>query len=200
MGILSSLFGPKKIADLETWTGQRVLYLVNSTLPTDLERRLRDNIAPEIFARSLAQLQPFRLALFTVYFLKEIEKPEGEDVQAFLERYFQRGAYDHFLEVQKLPPPEAEAALEELGQETRYYFTSLGAHAESSEAGGIDLYALCMDKFVERSLGRVPARDESGLIGVEANLLHETAKAVYHSDKKWIWEGKAIPSPAEEAR
>ncbi len=193
MGIFSGLFGPKKIEDIKPWTGQRVLYLIHSSLPLDLERRLRENLEPEVFSRCLAQIQPLRLALFTVYFLKEIEAPELEDPQAFLEWNFQNAARDHFLDVQKLPQPEAEAALERLGQETRYYFTSQAAHLNGPEAAGLDLYALCMEKFVERSLGRVPARDESGWVGVEANLLLETAQALYYSDKKWIWKGKAIP-------
>lgn len=139
----------------------------------------------------MKQILPFRLALFSVYFFQEIDSSDQEP-QDLLESFFQSEALSFFREVQKLSEEDAQLALERLAQEARYYFNFLAAHAKEAEDQNLDLYQLCMEKFIERTLGKKPERDAGALVGVESNLLFESAQALYDTDKKRIWKGKAI--------
>lgn len=196
MGLFSKFFGPKQVENLEEWLRIRVAYIVASELPEEIRGRLQRNLSPEIFSRAMSQVLPLRFALFSVYFFQEIDANDKEP-QDLLESYFQDEAYSFFRKVQNLSEEEAQLAIERLAQETRYYFQFLASHAKEAEDHGLNLYHLCFEKFIERTLGSKPIREEGKLLGVESCLLFEFARSTFDLDKKWIWKGKAIHQAIE---
>jgi len=136
--------------------------------------------------RALDQVLPLRLAMFSMYLLNHAEEP-AEGFVAFLNRHLLDAAYRYFFEIQKLPPESASDAVERLSQEFKYYILFLLAVRRDEESRGADLHSLCIDKFIERSLGRVPLRDASGLVEAEANFLRDLALEIYYADRKHIW-------------
>lgn len=185
MGLLSDWFGTERIGDPESWTEHRLFYVFDSHLE-DLGPRCRRMLPPETAERALDQVLPLRLAMFSMYLLQNAEEP-AEGFAAFLNRHLLDAAYRYFDGIQKLPQESAADAVERLSQEFRYYILFLLAVRRDEEGRGADLHSLCIDKFIERSLGRVPLRDESGLVEAEANFLRDLALEIYYADRKHIW-------------
>jgi len=196
--LLSKLFG-KETPDLDAWTRATILLILNSRLP-DLDQKRWDLLPPEIVPRAKAQILPFRLTLFSVHFIQRAIWKNPEEIRSFMEEQLRMNVLRHFCFNQGLAQDEALQATEHLAQETQYYLRYLTASHRDEATPKADPYLQCIDKYVERSLGTVPARDEKGPLGVGPYFLFTLGREIYSMDKKCLWRGKENRKATEQLK